>query len=474
VKEQILTLERTDDLHSLRDKILRTQANRLLLVWPAPAESLDRKLDLMLMRRWAGMVGADLVLVGADPPVRTLAAHAGIPCYPDLTAAALAAISARKQPSSRPFAFQAARRRPPLPKPPSRKHLPLRLQVPVFLAALLFPGIAALITVPTAKIHAAFPIRTVAASVTLAASACTPLSLDVETSGRRTASGRILAPVAYSTGTVAVKNASDHPVNMPAGLRITSESGIVFLSTTGFMLPPYGTRTAEVRAVEPGSGSNLPAGALTRLDGQPSLFLSVSNPRATTGGASAWRSAVSPADLDSLRSDLTEQITAAGKTGLRDLAGPAMTLLEDSIQYLFDPNDSPEYAEHTAVDTVGLSLHARATGLACPNGMLSSAAKSTLSAVLEAGETLFAETIAHTVQSTASGQIRLSASGEAAQIPAEAELLPALRLLTPAAARTLLRTGYHAAGPVTIEIVPGWFPVLPLFPFRMEFLPEAE
>jgi hypothetical protein len=473
LKEQILTLERTDDLHSLRDKILRTQANRLLLLWPALDEPLTRKLDIVLMRRWAGMMGSDLAIVSADPQILKLAARAGILCYANLTVAALAAISAREEPPPRKIELRPAGRRPSPPKTQSRKRLPLHVRLPLFLAAVLLPLLTVLLSLPASKIRATFPAHTLSASIMLSPSACLPLSLDVEASDRRTTTGRILVPVAYAEGTVLFRNTSDHTLNMPVGLRITSGTGIAFLTTTGFVLPPNGTRTAKIRAVEPGSESNLPAGALTILEGQPSLSLAMNNPEPTTGGASMWRSAVSKNDLDFLRSSLTEKIKAAGEAGMLDLAGSTMTLTKDSLQYLNDPNDLPEFVDHTAADTVGLTLHTRATGLACPNEILSREAKIALDSELQPGEMLFPGSIAFAVQSISSGQVMLLASGKAAQIPAARELLPALRLLTPAAAQTLLQAKYHAVGAASVEIQPGWFPVLPLFPFRMELLLEA-
>ncbi len=473
MKEQILNLERTDDLHSLRDKILRTQANRLLIRWPALEQPLTRRLDLELMRRWARTVGADLAVISADPLVRKLTGQAGVPCFANLTEAALASISAQAKPPFQKAAPPGVRPRPAPPRTGSRIRFPLIIRLPLFLAAVLFPLGALGLAIPTAKIHASFPARTVSASIVLPASACEVLNLDIAVSERRMTTGSIRVPVTFAKGDVALANTTDRLLNIPAGIRFSSESGTSFLTTAGTILAPKGTGTVKVRAVEPGSGSNLAAGALHIVEGPLALFLTATNLQSLTGGLDLTRNAVAEEDLDLLRATLSEKVQAEGENGLLNLAGSTMTLAADSLQFHFDPADKPDFPVQTAVDTVGLTLHARATGLACPDELLFRQAWNVVLGNRQSGETLLADSIEVHLQMISSDQLLLKASGKAALIPAAQDVFSRLRLLAPAVAQTLLRDEFHATGPASIEIHPAWFPVLPLFPFRMELQPES-
>ena len=78
MKTQILQLETYDDQVSACDKIKWSQADRILLVWPARGKILNRKLDLLLLKRQSIAQGAQLALVtrdAANPRPRTSPGH---------------------------------------------------------------------------------------------------------------------------------------------------------------------------------------------------------------------------------------------------------------------------------------------------------------------------------------------------------------------------------------------------------------
>lgn len=474
MKEQILALERTDDLHSVHDKILRAQASRLILLWPARETPPFRILDLVLMRRWAATIGSDLVIVSADPAVGKTARQAGIACFPSLSRAALAALApspAKLQPTP------THRRHILRPTPPLRQaaqRMPQGYRVGLFCAAIILPLFAIGLSLPDAVIRASFPARTLSASVALPSQACTTLTSNITLSERRAATGRIFVPVAYAEGSAVITNTTDHGLNLPAGLQLSTDQGIVFLTTTGLILPAGRAQNLAIRATEPGPEGNLPAGALTRIDGPMALSLKVVNPSALSGGASQWRTAVTKADLDALYASLSARLLSEAEAGMNALAGSTMSIVRDSLNLDIDPEDKPEFQANTPSETVSWTLHAKASALACLNEMLRIKAEDALKTEILPEETLFPETIQASIQLTSPGRTMLLASGKAARIPDQQELLPALRLRTLGGAETILTDQFHAIGPVSIEIHPDWFPLLPPFVFRMEFLPRAQ
>jgi hypothetical protein len=477
VKEQILTLEPTDDLPSLRDKIARAQAGRLVLLWPILHKPLSRRLDVILMRRWAAAAGSYLIIVSADRSVRRLAREAGAPCYPSLEASTTVAPDSRKPyPLSRiPQRPRGHRPNPPPRRSPVRLHWAARISI--FAAAILSLGAAALLAVPSARITATFPSRNLKATLPFDSLRCSPLSLRISLSDRRATTGRALTPTSFAEGDIRLTNTTDHGLNLPAGIRVSSDDGTAFETLQGILLASGQSQMVAARAVEAGPAGNLPVGALRVVEGPLGFSLEATNPAATTGGASQWRATVTENDLEILRVNLMYSLLLQAETGLLNLTGANQKLVNGSMQLEFDPQDKEDIPAGTPADTVGMTLHASATALACPNDALAEAARNALTVQLLPGETLFADKIVYTVSAVSagsSGALILQTSGKAVRVPDPQDVQLALRLRTPAQAEALLRERFGAVGDTTIVFNPPWLPVLPLYPLRMEFLAQTD
>jgi hypothetical protein len=474
MKEQILALESTDDLHSLRDKIARAQAGRLVLVWAALEEPLNRRLDVVLMKRWAAMVGSELAIVSPDEAVRRLARSAGVPCHASLTESALAALAPHPQ-------LEGARsspriRKPRLPSPRSGRPRPLppAVRIILFAAAVLSVAAVFLLLLPAARLTAVFPSRNVDAGGSFDSSWCSMLRSRLTLSDRRPTSGRALAPTAYAKGTVILINISNRVLAISAGLQVASESGITFETLEGLVLQAGKSGPAAVRAVEPGPSSNLPAGKVSRVLGPLSLSLNVENPAPLSGGQQGWRSVVTAWDWEALEKELSDRIRNEAESSLRALAGEGRMVVENSLQVELDPLDEPDLPVNSPADSLGLTLHAAASLLVCPADRIQSTALEILGSRLHPGETLSADSLTMRLSQNAAGGIDLAASGLAVEIPDRNAMSFALRGQTPDRAALILRERFHALAVPGIERTPGWFPLLPLFPYQIEILAEAE
>jgi hypothetical protein len=474
MKEQILTLESTDDLHSLRDKIARAQAGRLVLMWPALEEPVSRRLELELMKIWAAAGGSELAIVSADPSVRNLARSAGIPAYPNLTASALAGLSTRP-PARRDFSAFRSGRRPPAVPPPKINRPPLSpaLRIAVFSAAVLSIASVFLLLLPSARLRVVFPSRTLEASGAVDPALCSMISIQLSLADRRTTSGRVLAPTAYAEGKVRLTNFASRVLNLPAGIRVASGDDVQFDTIGGAIIAPGQSLLVPVRAVDPGPRANLGAGKINRVLGPLALSLKAENPEPTSGGSEAWRNTVSQADLDGLRTALTAQARREAFAGLQNLAGPGRLLVEDSLNLEFDPRDAPDIPVGTPADSIGLALHASAAMKTCPGDAIRMRAVQMLAPLLHAGETLLPESVI--LQLTGGGEngILLAVAGMAAAIPDRNDMALAVRAQTPGQAVSILRDTFKAVDVPLVELRPGWIPLLPLFPFQIEIAAEA-
>jgi hypothetical protein len=475
MKEQILSLEYTDDLQSLRDKITRGQAGRLVLLWPALTEPINRRLDFVLLRRWAATAGSDLILVSADSEVHRLAAQAGIPCYQNLKETALHGISNRGREMETGFSPRSPLRRPPAPiRSKYQVRLPPAFRIGLFSLAILSLSTLFLLLIPSAQIRAVFPSRTIEVFKPLDPSLCAEISIHLEFSSRRNTTGLISVPIAYAKGAVFLTNKSTRVLNLPAGIRVSSKSGVLLETIDGVIISPGRTQPAPVRAVKPGPSGNLVAGEVNHVEGPLALSLQATNPEPISGGAQAWRSAVTQADLDELRSALSEQVRQQAEVGMQNLTAAGRTLVEKSLQVQFDPGDAADHPIHSASDTVGLTLHAVATALGCPTGIVRSRAFSVLASGLAAGETLFPASVAFRLEKNERDAIELQASGLAIKIPDRNAMVLALRARTPAQAAAVLRSRFGARSVAGMDLSPAWIPLLPLFPYQIEITAGPE
>jgi hypothetical protein len=469
MKEQILSLEPTDDLQSLRDKITRVQAGRLILLWSALSEPINRRLDFALLRRWAAMAGSELILVSADPEVHRLATQTGIPCYLSLKETALYGLSPHNRDFIGGFAVRKIQALRPAPlRINFSDRYPPAVRIGVFASAILSLMILFLLLIPSVKIHAIFPSRAIEVSEPLDSSLCASLSTHLELSSRQETTGFISVPVAYANGIVLLTNESTRILNLPAGLSVSSKGSIFLETTDGVILLPGKSQSVAVRAAKPGPSGNLAAGAIDRVEGPLALSLEATNPEPISGGAQAWRSAVAQADLDALRTSLTDQARQEATTGMQNLATAGRTLVEKSMQVQFDPLDAADFPVNTASDTIGLTLHATATALECPTDIVQSRAQNVLVSVLAAGETLYPASLTIRLEQNTQGAIDLHASGLAMKIPDLNVMALALRARTPGQAASILRSRFGARSVAGVDLWPVWIPVLPLFPYQIE------
>ena len=84
MKTTVIHLDQYDDINSARDKIRWGEAGRILLVRPANEPLLNRRLDLIMLRRECEELGAKVAVVSRDPDVRYNAPRLGIPVYKNI------------------------------------------------------------------------------------------------------------------------------------------------------------------------------------------------------------------------------------------------------------------------------------------------------------------------------------------------------------------------------------------------------
>lgn len=386
MKLQILHLKPHDDHISAREKLAWVKADRVLMVWPRHGLLLQRRLDLVLLRRKAAQQGLQLGLVTHDPQVQDHAARWEIPIFDSLDS--LPEERWRRAEQHQPAQPRQNRSDPKLPpQPPDtprRRYAPLRrraIRLPLFalglaaflsLIAALGPS-ARLITTPETRNRraqgevrldpglqspepqqAAIPAQLVRTEVTG--------SMRARTSGQRT------QPSSPAEGTIIFRNLSDEEQRVPTGtsVRTASEPSQRFLTTEAVTVPAGQGQTASttVRAAEAGRAGNVAAGAVQAIDGPLGLALAVENPEPLRGGAEAPQPAVTEQDHERLFADLSENLLSQAGAELRAELESGYSLAASSLQVDRALRQRYDRQPGEVGASVGLELELRVSGLA--------------------------------------------------------------------------------------------------------------
>jgi hypothetical protein len=499
VKTQILHLEPHDDTVSAREKMGWTQAERILLVWPARGRLLNRRLDLVLLQRQSRQMGAQLAFVTQDPEVRFHARQLSIPVYRTPSKAKKAAwpSSAPEEIPSLQTAENEGNRRAELdalheaahPNPSTwQRRTDARL-------ALFILGVLALLSVaavllPRAEID--LVPKTISQEILLDVKAgpevgrmnlsglvpARPLTVIVEGRDSLKTSGSTLYPDKTASGQVVLINLTDQPLAVPAGtiVRSLQDPPIRFETVQPGTVPagPGRSITLRVRAVGPGRSANIPTGALEAVEGPLGLSLSATNPSPTSGGTDRRVPAPGAADYEKLNDRLRETLPLTALDELNRQLSPDDVLLPSTLILSQVVEESFEPAEVQPADWLHLNLRLEFQVLAASGEDLRTLAAGALDADLPDGyqpvpNTLKLESRSHPVEGKdGSVRWRLRAERDIRAQLADAQAVLLARGQPPSLAKQRLADQLRLASPPRISLSPSWWPWLPWAPFRIE------
>ena len=349
MKTQIITLESHDDLISVRDKLSWAKTPRILLVWPKYEKVTLRVLDLKVLQRHANSLGAQLGLVTRRANVRRDAESLGIPVFISTTVA---------QRNLWPDSAPRSRRIPKAPRRNLRKirdriyekEAPWRTSllgrvlaftvgvIAVLAIAGLFAPRAALTLYPEAQTQSVvIPVSASESNKSISVTGQIParaLSVIVNADQSLAITNEISVPKSKSKGVARFTNLSQAEVDLPAGTVVASESSIRFATLNDTRLPTGIDQFVDVpiEALEAGTQGNVPADTITIVEGPLGLFISVTNPNATKGGANSQLIGATDEDRAKLRKVVMDNLRRDAETKLRAQIAPADILLMDTFE----------------------------------------------------------------------------------------------------------------------------------------------
>jgi hypothetical protein len=496
MKTIVIQLDSHDDLISVRDKMVWSKAQRILLVWPKNGHpDLVRKYDLVSLQRHATELGAQLGLVAHDSAVNANARDLGIAIFRSPKQAQRQHWQRKRgqkpfqrgeqnpyrlnhyrdlHPESKPFLFLLGWSRLAI--------FATGVLAVLVLGIFLLPGATVILT-PVQKdqnisMNLIIDPKLASPSMSGQIPAAT-ISTVVEVQGQIAASGKTSIPDRNARGSVTLTNLSNRSRIVPAGSIISVEKPeyIQFSTFQEAILPAGLGNTVEVSilAVEGGTRGNLKANAILALEGPMGPDISVTNRNSFSGGTDRILPAIAQADYDKLRRQLIEILKTNARKDLESSLGIEKTLLSDTITIKEISKESLLPEVGNPGDELILSLQAVVSALAVANHDIDQIVESALDAKLAAGQQPVPSSLsvkpALNVVEQADGQFELNiiASRKTVADLSIAKMLDAVQGKRPEIAAQKLSSLFELKEPPQIHLMPSWWFWMPSIGFRIQF-----
>lgn len=493
MKTHLLALESHDDLISVKDKMSWAKTPRILLIWPKGEKIALRPLDLRMLQRHARSLGADLGLVTRDPRVRREAAALGLPLFTSPRSA-----QTEDWPESRPPRFVKSRRTPASLRAMRDASRPPRetwtanqsARIGFFTLGVLAVLTLALLFFPRATIALSPESKTQKLTISVTADPALKEvfitgSIPAHRTTRETtgsleiaSTGRIVVPENDAKGVARFRNLTASKIQIPLGTVVSTlgAAPIRFKTTQEAEIAAGAGRTVDVpiEAIGAGKSGNLAVDLIQSVEGPLGLSLAVTNPAPTSGGAERTVVAPSAEDRERLRTMLLENLREQSKLEVMAELPSGSLIFPDSIREVAVLEEV--YFPPAGKAGAALSLAMRVEfSLQYASGVdLNTLSTLAMNAALEDG--FVASSDAPTIQLFGTP---FAADGGKTNFSLQMErkifrTIDTRRIVSLAQGQSLdsalarLNESFTFSSPPQIEMRPGWWPWLPLTPFRIE------
>ena len=492
MKTQVIQLEPYDDVISIRDKMSWAKTDRILLVIPRRSKILARILDIRLLQRHAELVGARLAIVTRNVHLRLIAQELEIPVFSKLSTAKRKNWQVPRPPhkvSQHNEHPDLRRMRRDLSHPipgwqdrPVYRFLVFTLAVLAILAVLLTFFPSAVIQLAPATRLQTLTFKASASSSFTAVNLAGNLparstSVIIEHTRSVPATGLIAIPHNRAAGTAQFRNLTIAPVDITAGTVISTQTRplVRFVTTTTGQVAAGVGKTVDlaVVAVEAGSAGNLPVDSLVAIQGDQGTSLAVTNLQPTTGGSDQTAAIQTALDRMTLHASLMADILDECKTELRQTLLPGDIFFPGSLtgSQVLDETYFP--ADGQAGDTLSLTLRMKCQAQFARAEDVNKLTEMLLNLNMPEGYLPVSGGLVvqpSSVPVTDSGGITRWAQQVQRPLQVRLDPLNVDQIVLghrPAVAVLLLNRSLPLAGLPIIQVIPSWWPWLPLIPFRI-------
>ncbi len=401
--DEVVTLDGSDTIRSLLAKLEESVGDVAVLVISSDCHIADGPLVYRLLARASQRYAAPFAVISSNPAWRQLAREHGLRAFPSIGALRRAgrrsALSATEEWADSLFSTI---------NPWALVQVwPVAAVVVVIMAAVLFfvvPVMTITLRAPTESISQTFTVNVDESKSSIDDTSMTIPGRTIEDRFTITdfidTTGEKKVGKDPARGEVTILNSAATPITIPSGTTLTSSSGVKFTTTTavtvGGYLPagPVATPTGTsgvtgasglevggaavkvpIVAVDPGEKGNVPALAISMIDGDLFQGLTVLNEQPTSGGTDTTVRTASADDRAKLKESLLQKAQTQSLSEVTARLGPLESLVPTSVQVKIE---GEEYDK--AVDEVGNRLtgtvYVSASAMAFANKDLNSVVES--------------------------------------------------------------------------------------------------
>lgn len=493
MNDQVITLDKKDDILRVHSKIEWADGRRIILVVPRGCQALDAEHEFQLLRRWADEYDVQVAVVSTSYTVEELAPRAGIPVFSGVETA-----MGTQWRWQRNVGEPAVRRSTPLDDDMPRPRKPildrlglagwkLLLTMVLFgFAVVLLLGIASVL-VPSASVTIYPQSITVSDSsevildptvdtidpinaIVPAGNSRKEISSTVTVNTSRTAT----APADHATGIVTFNNLQGTEVTIPMGTIVATTSGATqrYSTTITSTLPAgFNTRAnVPVRALRPGPEGNVRPLQVNLIEGPLSANARVVNLDGIGGGSIKDVKIVAFDDRRTARTQQDDLLQAKASQVLKDSAKDNVYVVPASVEVIV-MGETFDHAVDDPSDTLSLKTDAIASGIYADYGDLESFAKRRLLSKLPPGYmelpgTLRVEADTNARMEANSVILTVRSALLATPIIDRSKVLEGLNDMPLTQAAQEIAKRVKLAAPPEINITPSWWTRMPFFGFR--------
>jgi hypothetical protein len=293
--------------------------------------------------------------------------------------------------------------------------------------------------------------------------------------------GEGVVPQSKAKGIVEFRNLSQQTVTIPAGTVVRNGEGVRFVTTVDSEMEAGVGKILQlpVEALEGGVAGNLEPETITVIEGRLGLSLSVTNPEATTGGRELPSVQASDADRERVKTLLMKKLEEQALLKLESELSPGDLVLDQNMtvsQILSEEYDPPAGAAGTSLK---LDMRVEYINHYAAASDLDELAALALNASLPSGfHSADADKI--TVQPESNPIVEEDGTAKW-NMRAERKIV---RQIDPALVTKMIQ-GYGAwnvkaklkenlplAAAPDVQLIPSWWPWMPIVPFRISVVTE--
>ncbi len=314
--------------------------------------------------------------------------------------------------------------------------------------------------------------------------------VDVVVEGRISTptTGKKDIPKFKARGSVTFSNILTTPYVVPKNtvVRTTATSTPArFVTLTDVEVPPGGKVDATVEAIDEGPMGNVGAGQINRVEGVPSLAVTVFNAAGTSGGGNLTVPAVTEDDYKRLRVELRDKLLATAAEGMtqqREVVNSGLIVLPETL-FIADVQDETYDRFITEqADSVSLNMRLQVAGLAIVPRDLEQISRSALTSKVPPGfQLLSVESSRGEVAEEGTGtdvQFFVNAKGRAGAEISESDVKRLVRGKTLSEAQSALLQNFSLSRNPQIDLGPDWlirlFNRMPYVTLRIDATVERE